>query len=202
MSQRSEDMRLSELCKYLDTVIPLSFQEGYDNSGLQVGLPETEISSALLTIDVTEEVIREAAAKGCNLVISHHPLIFGGIKKITGGTYTERILARSIKEDIAIYSAHTNLDTAGFGVSRKMASKLNLRNVRVLVPLKNRLLKLVTFIPEPHLEKVRSAIFEAGAGVIGNYDQCGYTLVRKRQFQGRRKCKSICGRHWKDPFRK
>jgi dinuclear metal center YbgI/SA1388 family protein len=179
----NKDMRLSELCKYLDTVIPLSFQEGYDNSGLQVGSPEMELSSALLTIDVTEEVIEEASAKGCNLVISHHPLIFGGIKKVTGSTYTERILARSIKEDIAVYSAHTNLDAVGFGVSRKMASRLNLTNVKVLVPLEKRLLKLVTFIPESHLEKVRSAIFEAGAGVIGNYDQCGYTVTGKGSFR-------------------
>jgi dinuclear metal center YbgI/SA1388 family protein len=176
-------MRLSEFCKYLDTVIPLSFQEGYDNSGLQVGAPDSEISSALLTIDVTEDVIGEASAKGCNLVISHHPLIFGGIKKVTGTTYTERILARSIKEDIAIYSAHTNLDSVGFGVSRKMASKLNLTNVKVLAPLKNRVLKLVTFIPESNLEKVRSAIFEAGAGVIGNYDQCGYVVSGKGSFR-------------------
>jgi dinuclear metal center YbgI/SA1388 family protein len=182
-SQRSEDMRLSEICKYLDTEIPLSFQEGYDNSGLQVGFPESEISSALLTIDVTEKVITEASSKGCNLVISHHPLIFGGLKKITGSTYTERIVARSIKEDIAIYSAHTNLDSVGFGVSRKMASRLNLRNVRVLVPLKNRLLKLVTFIPEPYLDKVRSAIFDAGAGAIGNYDQCGYTVSGTGSFR-------------------
>ena len=129
-------MKLKELCKYLDTVIPLSFQEGYDNSGLQVGFPETEISSALLTIDVTEEVIDEAISKGCNLIISHHPLIFGGIKKITGQSFTERIFIKAIKEDIAIYSAHTNLDAVRFGVSRKMAEKLNLKNVKVLVASK------------------------------------------------------------------
>ena len=121
--------------------------------------------------------------KGCNLIVSHHPLIFNGLKKITGRSYTERILTRAIKEDIAIYSAHTNLDSVNFGVSRKMASELNLKNVNVLVPLKNRLLKLVTFIPESHLEKVRSALFEAGAGIIGNYDQCGFTVAGKGSFR-------------------
>ena len=107
-------MKLSELCNYLDTAIPLSFQEEYDNSGLQVGFPESDISSALLTIDITEEVIDEAVKKGCNLIISHHPLIFKGLKKITGRSYTERILTKAIKEDIAIYSAHTNLDSVRF----------------------------------------------------------------------------------------
>ena len=177
-------MKLSELCNYLDTAIPLSFQESYDNSGLQVGFSDNNITAALLAIDITEEVIAEAVEKGCNLVISHHPLIFNGIKKITGLSFTERVLVSAIKEDIAVYSAHTNLDAASFGVSRKMAQKINLKNVNVLVPLKNRLLKLVTFIPESHLEKVRAAIFEAGAGVIGNYDQCGFTVEGKGSFRG------------------
>jgi dinuclear metal center YbgI/SA1388 family protein len=176
-------MKLSELCNYLDTAIPLSFQEGYDNSGLQVGSPENEITSALVTIDITEEVISEAVKKGCDLVISHHPLIFNGIKKITGRSFTERVVVRAIKEDIALYSAHTNLDAVSFGVSRKMAGKLNMKNVKVLVPLKNRLLKLVTFIPASHLDKVREAIFEAGAGVIGNYDQCGFCVDGKGSFR-------------------
>jgi len=176
-------MKLADLCKYLDTAIPLSFQEGYDNSGLQVGFPEKEISSALLAIDITEEVMDEALKKGCNLVISHHPLIFSGLKKITGITFTERILVKAIKDDIAVYSAHTNLDTVSFGVSSKMAEKLNLQNVKVLVPLKNRLLKLVTFIPESHLLKVREALFEAGAGVIGNYDKCGFTVPGTGSFR-------------------
>jgi dinuclear metal center YbgI/SA1388 family protein len=193
-------MKLSEICKYLDTAIPLSFQEGYDNSGLQVGSEETEISSSLLTIDVTEEVIDEAMEKGCNLVISHHPLIFNGIKKITGRTYTERILAKTIKAEIAIYSAHTNLDAVAFGVSRKMAQKLDLKNIKVLMPLQNRLLKLVTFIPETHLEKVRSALFEAGAGVIGNYDQCGYTVEGKGSFRAGDNTKPFLGEKGKIHF--
>jgi dinuclear metal center YbgI/SA1388 family protein len=193
-------MKLSEICKYLDTVIPLSFQEGYDNSGLQIGFPENEVSSALLTIDITEKVIDEAVKKGCNLVISHHPLIFSGIKKVTGRSYTERLLVRAIKEGVAIYSAHTNLDAVDFGVSRKMALKLDLKNIKVLVPLHNRLLKLVTFIPESHLEKVRSALFEAGAGVIGNYDQCGFTVAGEGSFRAGDKANPFVGTKGKIHF--
>jgi len=176
-------MKLAELCKYLDTVIPLPFQEDYDNSGLQLGFPEYEITSALLTIDVTETVIEEAVRLGSSLIISHHPLLFRGLKKITGGSHTERIVSMAIKADIAIYSAHTNLDAVDFGVSRKMASKLKLRRVKVLEPLKNGLLKLVTFIPESHFETVRDKLFEAGAGVIGNYDQCGFSVTGKGSFR-------------------
>jgi dinuclear metal center YbgI/SA1388 family protein len=167
-------MTLKEFCSYLDTVVPLSYQEGYDNSGLQVGTPDKEITSALITLDVTSEVLNEAVDKGCDLIVSHHPVIFNGIKRITGGTFTEKILQKAIKEGIAIYSAHTNLDVISTGVSMKMAEKLNLQEIRVLSPLKNRLLKLVTFIPEDYFKKVTSALFEAGAGVTGEYDQCGF----------------------------
>src|SRR5665811_600115 len=104
-------MKLKELCSYLDSVVPLSFQEDYDNSGLQVGLPERTIKSALITLDVTEEVLEEAIAFGCDIIISHHPLIFSGIKRVAGRSFTERILFKAIKHNIAVYSAHTNLDS-------------------------------------------------------------------------------------------
>jgi len=167
-------MKLKDLTSFLDTAIPLSFQEGYDNAGLQVGSPDREISSALITLDVTEEVLDEAGYAGCDVIISHHPLIFTGIKQLTGKNNAEKILLKAIRQDAAIYSAHTNLDVLEKGVSRKMAEKIGLKNIRVLIPLKNKLLKLVTFIPEEHLEKVREAIFSAGAGVIGGYDKCSF----------------------------
>ena len=177
-------MKLKEISSYLDSIVPLSFQESYDNSGLQIGLPEWKVSSALITLDVTEEVIEEAVSSECDLIISHHPLIFSGIKKISGNTVAERIIFKAVKHDIAIYSSHTNLDIFSNGVSRKMAEKLELKEVKVLSPLKNRLLKLVTYIPESHLEKVRMALFNAGAGIIGNYDQCGYTSSGTGSFRG------------------
>ena len=176
-------MKTGELCSYLDAVVPLSLQESYDNSGLQVGLPEKEIEAALITLDVTEEVLEEAVSKGCGLIISHHPVIFKGLRKLAWSSPVERIIARAIRNDIAIYSAHTNLDMLGTGVSRKLAEKLGLSDIRVLQPLKGRLLKLVTFVPSEHLERVRNAVFEAGAGFIGNYDCCGFTVAGKGSFR-------------------
>jgi len=176
-------MKLSELCSWLDSAVPLSFQEGYDNSGLQVGQPGMEVASGLLTLDVTEDVIDEAIQKGCGIVISHHPLIFSGLKKVTDQHTAGRILVKAIKNDIAVYSSHTNLDMMNDGVSRKMALKLGLKNVKVLQPLNNRLVKLVTFVPEDHLDKVREAVFDAGAGFIGNYARCGFTVSGTGSFR-------------------
>lgn len=193
-------MKLKEISSYLDSEVPLSFQESYDNSGLQVGLPDKEISSALLAIDVTEKVVDEAINTGCNLIIAHHPLIFGGLKKIAGRNFTERIVYRCIHEDIAVYCSHTNLDIAHGGVSRIMAEKLGLEGIRVLSPLKNNLVKLVTYIPENHLDKVRQAVFDAGAGVIGNYDQCGYTVSGTGSFRGNENSNPFVGEKGKMHF--
>ncbi len=177
-------MKLKDLTSYLDSAVPISFQEDYDNCGLQVGSPEKEISAAMLTLDVTEEVIGEALNQKCDIIISHHPLIFHGLKRITGKSYTERVISNAIKNDLAIYSAHTNLDIIRNGVSRKMAEKLDLQNISVLAPSTKQLLKLVTYIPESHFEKVRDKIFEAGAGVIGNYDKCGFSVKGTGSFRG------------------
>jgi dinuclear metal center YbgI/SA1388 family protein len=177
-------MKLKDICSYLDSVVPISFQESYDNCGLQVGDPENEINSALISLDITEDVIDEAIATGCSLIVTHHPLIFIPLKKLTGKTFVERAIIKAVKHEIAIYSAHTNLDVFKEGVSIKMADKLNLQNIKVLSPLKDRLLKLVTYIPEDHLEKVREAIFKAGAGVIGNYDKCSFGMTGTGSFRG------------------
>jgi dinuclear metal center YbgI/SA1388 family protein len=186
-------MKLKDLTSYLDSAIPLSFQEDYDNAGLQIGQPHKEVTSAIVCIDVTEEVISEAIATHCDLVVSHHPLIFKGIKSLTGKTYVERILFEAAKKDIAIYSAHTNLDMLSNGVSKKMAEKIGLKEVRVLAPLEKTLLKLVTYIPESHFKDVQSAIFEAGAGVIGNYDNCGFSTSGTGSFKGNEKTNPFRG---------
>ena len=195
-------MKLKDLCSYLDSAVPLSFQEDYDNSGLQIGVPEREISSAMITLDVTEEVIDEAISEKCDIIISHHPLIFKGIKRVTGRTFTERLLYKAVKHDIAVYSSHTNLDIFSNGVSRKMAEKLDLKDIKVLSPLEKRLFKLVTYIPETHLEKVREALFEAGAGVIGNYDRCGFTTSGTGSFRGSENTKPFTGEKVKIHFEK
>jgi dinuclear metal center YbgI/SA1388 family protein len=195
-------MKLKEITSYLDSVVPLSFQEEYDNSGLQVGNPEKEIKSAMLTLDVTEEVLDEALEKSHDLIVSHHPLIFNGIKRLSGKTFTERIILKAIHYDVAIYSSHTNLDVISNGVSMKMAEKLNLQNVKVLAPLKERLLKLVTYIPENHIDVVREAIFAAGAGVIGNYDSCGFVSIGTGSFRGGEDTKPYVGEKGKLHFEK
>ncbi len=167
----------------IEEFAPSFYQESYDNSGLQVGNSQQEITGALLSIDVTEEVMDEAKSAGLNLIISHHPVIFGGIKRITGGSYTERVIAKAIKNDIAIYSCHTNIDNVSFGVSFRMAEKLGLTRVKVLKPLPGLLCKLVTFVPVDHAEKVRQAIFDGGAGHIGLYDCCSFNIPGEGTFR-------------------
>ncbi len=195
-------MKLKEICSYLDTAAPLSFQEGYDNSGLQVGLPETDITSALLTLDVTGEVIEEAISEKCNLIISHHPVIFSPLKRLTGKTMPERVLLMAVKNDISVYSSHTNLDVTGNGVSWKMSEKLGLNGVKVLVPLKNSLLKLVAYIPENYLDDVRDAVFDAGAGVTGKYDRCGFYVGGTGSFRAGENANPFVGEKGKLHFEK
>src|SRR5664280_3439693 len=195
-------MKLKDLTLYLDSAVPISFQDGYDNSGLQIGLPEREIFSALITLDITEEVIDEAISYKCDLLISHHPLIFNPIKSLTGKSFTERIMYKAIKNDIAVYSAHTNLDVLSNGVSRMMAEKIGLQEISVLSPSENRLMKLVTYIPESHLDAVKDALFEAGAGVIGNYDQCGFTTPGTGSFRANEMAKPFRGEKGKIHYEK
>ncbi len=168
-------MLLQDIVRHLETIAPLPFQESYDNAGLITGERTAEISSALITLDVTEEVLDEAIMGKYGLIISHHPLIFKGIKRITGSNEVERCLIKAIKHDIAIYASHTNLDSITGGVNSKICEKIGLENCRILSPASNQLLKLVTYVPEGHLEKVREALYTAGAGVIGNYDQCSFS---------------------------
>lgn len=167
-------MQLKTLIDELECFAPLSYQESYDNAGLICGNVETEIHSALLCLDVTPIVVEEAIQQGCNLIISHHPLIFRGIKKLTGTSDIEKSLILAIQNNIAIYAAHTNLDNVTGGVNAKLAENLGLTKVRILDPLSGDIKKLVCFVPESHAEGVRNAIFEAGAGTIGNYDQCSF----------------------------
>lgn len=177
-------MKLAEIISLLESFAPLSYQESYDNSGLQVGDEQQEIHSALLTIDVTEEVLDEAIRKGSNLIIAHHPLIFSGIRKLTGKSLSEKLIIKSVRNNICIYAAHTNLDNIQAGVNARICEKLGLINCKILKPVKGTLEKLVTFIPPEHADNVRMAVFKAGAGVIGEYDQCSYNLEGYGTFRG------------------
>ncbi len=163
-------MKISEITNYLESLVPLSFQESYDNAGLLVGDRNVEATGALICIDVTEEVVDEAIQLGYNLIISHHPLVFSGLKKFTGTNAVQRTLLKAIKNEVAIYSAHTNLDkVAGYGVNFKIAQKLGLKQVEVLAPEGNLYSKITVNVPLSHEQGVAHAMFNAGAGQLGNY---------------------------------
>lgn len=168
-------MILKEITSILEELAPLALQEKYDNAGLILGNPDMDIQGALLCVDVTECVIQEAIAKKCNLIIAHHPLIFNGLKKITGQNIVERSVLLAIRNNIAIYASHTNLDNVPDGVNGKIADKLSLINRQILLKGKNLLVKLVTFAPKLHAPQIRNSLFAAGAGNIGNYDSCSFS---------------------------
>ena len=186
-------MKIKEIVSALERFAPLPLQDGFDNAGLQIGLTEAEATGALLCLDVTEAVLDEAIALGYNLVISHHPLIFKGYKSITGKDYVERCILKAIKNDIVIYSAHTNLDNAQGGVNYKIAEKIGLKNLKVLEPKENSLIKLVTFVPDAQADSVREALFAAGCGNIGNYDSCSYNLKGEGTFRAKEGTHPFCG---------
>ncbi len=176
-------MLVKDIIAALEEQAPFAWQEPYDNSGLQVGSPQQEVKRGLLALEVTRDVLKEAADKKCDLIITHHPLIFEGLKRLSGSTPAEEMVMEAIKNNIAIVSAHTNIDNSDKGVNYHLASRLGLQNTRVLKPARQWLKKLVTFCPADHAEKVRYAIFEAGAGHIGNYDFCSFNLEGKGSFR-------------------
>lgn len=167
-------MKINEIIGIINEFAPIPLQESYDNAGLIIGDPQGEANSALLTIDITEEVIDEAIKNKDALIISHHPIIFSGLKKINGANYVERCIIKAIQNNIAIYAAHTNIDSVFDGVNNKICEKLNLKNVEILEPKENTLLKLVCFIPLDYKERVANAIFSVGAGKIGTYNSCSF----------------------------
>jgi dinuclear metal center YbgI/SA1388 family protein len=178
-------MQIKEVINYLETIAPLSYQESYDNAGLIVGDAHTEITGVIICLDSTEAVIDEAIEKNCNLVIAHHPIVFGGLKRFNGRNYVERVVMKAIKNDIAIYAAHTNLDNVKAGVNAKICQKIGLKNISILSPKKGRLNKLYTFVPTAQSDKVRDALFEAGAGQIGNYDEASFNIVGAGTFRAK-----------------
>lgn len=178
-------MQIKDITQYLETIAPLALQESYDNSGLIVGDREAPVKGILISLDCTEEVVQEAIEKGCNLIVSHHPIVFSGLKKITGANYIERVVIKAIQNNIALYAIHTNLDNVlESGVNGKIAEKLGLKNTRILSPKGEILCKLVTYCPTAQADALRQAIFEAGAGVIGNYDQCSFNSEGVGTFRG------------------
>ena len=186
-------IRIKDILKEIEKLAPLALQDSFDNSGVQVGNVNQPATGALLCIDITEAVIGEAIERGYNLIIAHHPLIFKPFKSLTGVDYIERCIMQACKHELVLYTAHTNLDNAVGGVNYKLAELLGLQNVRVLSPQKGNLLKLVTFVPEESAEIVRTALFHAGAGSIGNYDSCSFNTNGTGTFRASTNCNPFRG---------
>ncbi|MFC3810484.1 Nif3-like dinuclear metal center hexameric protein [Lacihabitans lacunae] len=176
-------MIIKDLTNYLETIAPLSYQESYDNCGLLVGDPSWEITNVLVSLDITPEVVAEAVAKGCNVVVAHHPVIFKGLKKINGKNYIEKTVISAIKNDIALYAIHTNLDNVADGVNFKIAETLGLKNIKVLAPKEEQLMKLTVFVPKEYSGQMLDALYAAGAGEIGNYSNCSFRTEGKGTFK-------------------
>ena len=173
-----------EAIQVLEQAAPLSYQEGYDNAGLLTGNSNWNCTGILCTLDATEQVIMEAKERRCNLVVAHHPIIFGGLKKITGRNYVEKSVISAIKHDIVIYAIHTNLDNVLHGVNNRIADRLGLVSRRILAPKDGQLMKLCSFVPLAQADELRTALFEAGAGHIGRYSDCSFNVEGTGTFKG------------------
>jgi dinuclear metal center YbgI/SA1388 family protein len=173
---------IKEVTDYLETIAPRAYQEGYDNSGLITGNPSWKVTGVLVTLDCIKSIVEEAIQTKCNLIVAHHPIVFQSLKKLTGQNYVERTIIKAIKNDIAIYAIHTNLDNVFEGVNKRIAERIGLKNLRILAPKSNQLMKLTTFIPVAHKDTVMAALHEAGAGHIGNYKNCSFQIVGEGNF--------------------
>lgn len=175
--------KIKDIISVLENIAPKAYQENYDNSGLMTGSFNTEVKGVLITLDCLESVVEEAISKDCNLIIAHHPIVFKGLKQLNGKDYVERTIIKAIKNDIAIYAIHTNLDNVHNGVNAKIAEKLGLENVRILAPKASTLLKIEVFVPSEHSDNLLEALHSAGAGNIGNYSHCSFKVVGTGTFR-------------------
>lgn len=187
-------MKLRKLIESLEQWAPLNYQEDYDNAGLIVGSPNDEIHAALVSLDCTEQIVDEAIEKHCNLIISHHPIVFKGLKKLNGKNYVERVVMKAIKNNIALYAIHTNLDSVATGVNAKICERLGIENTQILVPKLGILKKLVTFCEHKDAEQLRNALFAAGAGNISHYSDCSFNLEGVGTFKGDEQSNPTLGR--------
>jgi len=187
-------MQIKDITRLFDEWAHPSLQESYDNCGLLTGNPAWEVKGILVSLDCTEDVIAEAVSRNCNLVVSHHPIIFKGLKKITGNNYAERTVISAIKQDVAIFAMHTNLDNVLEGVSGKMASLLGLKNCEVLSPVTGNLRRLSLYVPAEYATAVSDSLFEAGAGKMGNYSECGFLVEGSGSFKPEEGAKPFLGK--------
>ena len=186
-------MKVKNIIPILEELAPLGYAEDFDNVGLLVGSPEQEVSGILVCHDALETVVEEAIEQNCNFIVCFHPILFSGLKKITGKNYVERAVIKAIKNDIAIYAIHTALDNHQEGVNKIFCTTLGLEQIRILIPKEQYIQKLVTYVPIQHTEKVRQALFAAGAGAIGNYDHCSFISEGKGSFRGNEHSSPVIG---------
>lgn len=186
-------MKIKDILIVLDEMAPLAYAEDFDNVGLLVGDQNTQTTGILVCHDALESVIDEAIAKQCNLVVCFHPILFSGLKKITGKNYVERAIIKAIKNDIAIYAVHTALDNHQEGVNKIFCSALGLTNTKILIPKQNFIRKLTAFTTLDNAEKLREALFEAGAGKIGNYENCSFNTNGIGTYKGTQNSNPVIG---------
>ncbi|MGB5420118.1 Nif3-like dinuclear metal center hexameric protein [Algibacter sp.] len=177
-------MIVQDVINHLEALAPLAYAEDFDNVGLLVGDKTQKVSGILVTLDTLEAVVDEAIEANCNLIVSFHPIIFKGLKKLTGKNYVERVVIKAIKHDIAIFSLHTALDNALQGVNDMICNQLDLTNKRILIPQSETIKKLTTYVPNIEAEKLRTALFNVGAGSIGNYTDCSFSLEGFGTYKG------------------
>ena len=194
-------MKIADAVNYLEEFAPASTAEDFDNVGLLVGNPDNPLTGILITLDTIEEVVEEAIQKNCNLIVSFHPIIFSGLKKLTGKDYVERTVIKAIQNNIAIYAIHTALDNHPQGVNKMICDKLGLFKTRILIPKQN-IKKLVTYIPTSAADDLRQKLFEEGAGSIGNYEQCSFNIEGRGSFKPGEGSDPIIGEHGKLHFEK
>ncbi len=189
-----EKTLVKDVTDYLEKIAPLALQENYDNSGLIIGNKQAKVTNVLLTLDCTEDVVDEAINKKCNLIIAHHPILFSPLKKINGSNYIERVIIKCIKNDIAIYACHTNLDNIAHGVNKIIAERIGLENIKILSPKTETLCKLYTYAPEENVEIIKRALYDIGAGQIGNYEECSFETTGIGSFKPTKNAKPFSGK--------
>ncbi|UOB18143.1 Nif3-like dinuclear metal center hexameric protein [Abyssalbus ytuae] len=193
-------MIVQDVITSIEKLAPLDYAEDFDNVGLLVGSSNNEVTGILVTLDTLENVVDEAINKNCNLIVSFHPIIFSGLKKITGSTYVERVVLKAIKNNISIYAMHTALDNSFTGVNAEICNVLGLKNQKVLIPQKATIKKLITFVPKDNADKVREALFKAGAGTIGNYSNCSFNVEGTGTFEGNEQSDPVIGEKGKTHY--
>ncbi|WP_350291217.1 Nif3-like dinuclear metal center hexameric protein [uncultured Croceitalea sp.] len=187
-------MTVNDIAQVLEELSPLHYAEDFDNVGLLVGNPTQKVTGVIVTLDTLENVLDEAITKKCNLIVSFHPIIFQGLKKITGKTYVERVVMKAISNNIAIYSMHTALDNTNLGVNSKICDVLEIENPKILIPKKATIKKLTTYVPKSSLENLKDALFTAGGGTIGNYSNCSFSTEGVGTFRANKKANPVVGK--------